>query len=284
MTRALKPLELDAVQAFALIADLRSFTRAAQSAGTTQSAVSTKLKYLEQRLGRRLVERTPRLVRLTPEGTAFLAHARDLLAAHQRALAQPDATVHRLTIGISDHAAGPEFPAMLARVNAYDPGLALELRIGLSRAMLDSFDRGKLDAVIVRREVSRRGGEKLVTDQFGWFAAPQFQRSESLRVALLAPPCGVRAMAIRALEKSKIDWSETFTGGGVSAIAAAVSSGIAVAPLARRIAPLGTIDVGEALRLPALGRSDVLLYSRISDVRGRAALRILAAAFRAAAG
>jgi DNA-binding transcriptional LysR family regulator len=200
----MKPLEIDTVQIFALIADLQSFTRAAQAAGTTQSAVSTKLKHLEQRLGCRLVERTPRLVRLTPDGAAFLARARDLLAAHQRALAPQTPAPHRLVIGVSDHAAGPEFPAMLARVNAYDPTLALELRIGFSRALLDSYDRGKLDAVIVRREASRRGGEKLASDQFGWFALPQFRCSgdEPLKVALLAPPCGVRAAAIRALDKS----------------------------------------------------------------------------------
>jgi DNA-binding transcriptional LysR family regulator len=207
------------------------------------------------------------------------------LAAHQRALAPPAPVPQRLVIGVSDHAAGPEFPAMLARVNAYDPTLALELRIGFSRALLDSYDRGKLDAVIVRREAARRGGEKLASDQFGWFALPQFRRSgdEPLKVALLAPPCGVRAAAIRALDKSKIDWSESFTGGGVAAIAAAAVSGIAVAPLARRIAPPGTVDLGDALKLPPLGRSDVLLYSQVSDARGRAALRTFAAAFRAAA-
>jgi len=48
----------------------------------------------------------------------------------------------------------------------------------------------------------------------------------------LAPPCGVRAHAIRALNKAKIEWVEAFTGGGVTAIAAAIASGLAVAPLA----------------------------------------------------
>ena len=64
----MKALDVDAVQAFVLVADLASFTRAAEAAGTTQSAVSLKLKKLEQRLGQRLVERTPRLVRLSGEG------------------------------------------------------------------------------------------------------------------------------------------------------------------------------------------------------------------------
>src|ERR1043165_1506597 len=99
----MRALDLDTVQAFVLVADLASFTRAAEAAGTTQSAVSLKLKKLEQRLGRRLVERTPRLVRLSDDGAAFLDRARDLLAAHDRALGG-DAAHRRLDIGISDHA------------------------------------------------------------------------------------------------------------------------------------------------------------------------------------
>ena len=54
-------LDIDAVRAFVLVAELQSFTRTAQATGTTQSAVSLKLKRLEARLAARLVERTPRL-------------------------------------------------------------------------------------------------------------------------------------------------------------------------------------------------------------------------------
>jgi hypothetical protein len=71
-----RTLDLDAVQAFVLAADLQSFTRAAEALDSTQSAISLKLKKLEQRLGRRLLERTPRLVRLSAEGQQFLPAAR----------------------------------------------------------------------------------------------------------------------------------------------------------------------------------------------------------------
>ena len=49
---------------------------------------------------------------------------------------------------------------------------------------------------------------------------------------MLAAPCGVRALAIRALDKAGVPWVEAFTGGGVSAVVAAASAGLAVAPLA----------------------------------------------------
>ena len=82
----MKALDIEAVQAFVLVADLSSFTRAAQAMETTQSAVSLKIRRLEDGLGRRLLERTPRLVRLSAEGAAFLGAARNLVAAHQSAI------------------------------------------------------------------------------------------------------------------------------------------------------------------------------------------------------
>jgi DNA-binding transcriptional LysR family regulator len=279
----MRALDLDAVNAFVLVADLHSFTRAAEATGTTQSAVSLKLKRLEQYLGRRLIERTPRLVRLSAAGAAFLDRARELLAAHERAIGG-DAVVSRLGFGISDHAAGPELAVLLARVNGYDPNLRLDVRIGASRDIIASFDRGELDAVIVRREGERRDGETLLKDRFGWFASPTFRHraGEPLRLATLTHSCGVRAMAVRALDAAQIPWVETFIGGGIAAVTAAVVAGLAVAPLARRVAPAGALDIGPTIPLPELAGSEVVLYSRVSDPRLAGAVRALAAAFRSA--
>ena len=102
-----RPLDLDTVKAFIRIAELGSFTLAADSLRMTQAAVSLKLKRLEDRLGFRLVERTPRHVELSARGAGFLEHAWELMAAHERALALSVETRQRLTIGISDHVAGP---------------------------------------------------------------------------------------------------------------------------------------------------------------------------------
>ena len=80
----------------------------------------------------------------------------------------------QLSLGISDHAAGPELVPLLERLHAVSPQLALAVTIGFSRRLLDAYDAGELDAVIVRQEGSRRGGEKLTEDEFGWFASPRF--------------------------------------------------------------------------------------------------------------
>src|SRR5260370_583192 len=277
-------LDIDTVQAFLLVAELQSFTRAAEALGTTQAAVSMKLQRLEAVVGKRLVERSPRAVRLTADGVGFVDSARALMEAHDRALSGQQPIRQQLSLGISDHAAGTELVPLLAKLHAVSPQLSLAVTIGFSRKLLEIYDEGELDAVIVRQEGGRRGGEKLTEDEFGWFASPQLQwrRGEKLRPAPLAPPCGVRALAIPALEKADIEWSETFVGGGVTAVLAPALAGLAGAPLARRIAPPGMVDIGPAPGLPRLGSSKGMLHSKVSEPSKLAALRTLAATFRSA--
>src|SRR6201987_1699572 len=99
----MKTLDVEAVQAFVLTADFKSFTRAAEAMDTTQSAVSLKIKRLEEGLGRRLLERAPRLGRLTGDGNAFLGPARNLVAAHHGPVGSFGVEQRRLIVGISHH-------------------------------------------------------------------------------------------------------------------------------------------------------------------------------------
>ncbi|HUH60713.1 MAG TPA: LysR family transcriptional regulator [Candidimonas sp.] len=279
-----RPLDLDAVQAFIRIAELGSFTHAAEAMHTTQAAVSLKLKRLEERLGCRLVERTPRYVELSAQGAAFLEHARKLLEVHEGALSVFAGSRQRITIGISDHVAGPELPAVIARMTAQDPQLLIEIRIASSGDLLQSFDRRELDAVIVRLHMGRSDGEILIEEKMGWFAAPSWQHraDEPLPIATLAEPCGVRVMAGQLLDAAGVPWRESFVGGGVAAVAAAVMAGLGVAALAPRMLPLGAVNIGAKLGLPELPRLPVLLHSRVKSGRPRDALAALSAAFRSA--
>ena len=206
-------LDIDTVQAFLLVAELQSFTRAAEALGTTQAVRQHEAAAAGERgrqaAGRALAARC----RADRRGAAFLPNARALMQAHDRALSGETPARQQLSLGISDHAAGPELVPLLERLHAMSSQLALSVTIGFSRAMLDAYDAGELDAVVVRQEGSRRGGEKLTEDEFGWFAAKRlaWRRGETLPLATLAPPCGVRALAIRALDKAGIAWTEALS-------------------------------------------------------------------------
>jgi DNA-binding transcriptional LysR family regulator len=223
-------------------------------------------------------------VELSARGAAFLGHARDLLEVHDRAFAVLAGARRRLTIGISDHVAGPELPALIARMNAQDPNLLIEIRIGSSGPLLQSFDRREIDAAIVRLHADRSGGDTLMAEPFRWFAAPGWKprAGEPLPLATMAEPCGVRALAGQLLDAAGVPWTEIFVGGGVAAVAAAVTAGLGVAALAPRMVPLGAVDVGPRLGLPDLPRLPVVLHTRVKDGPARDALAALAAAFRSA--
>ncbi|NNV19131.1 MULTISPECIES: LysR family transcriptional regulator [Brucella] len=274
-------IEVDGVRAFLMVADHRSFTRAAEALGVTQAAVSVKLKRLEERLGQRLVERTPRQVRLSAQGEIFMPSAREFLAAHQRAIESLSAARRHFRLGIASHVMGPEVPMLLARMKALDPALTIEVLLDSSRALLDLFDNGRLDAVIIRNDDDRRDGEILGPEHFGWFAAPGFMHrpDEPLPMAGLSPCCMVRELAVPLLNRAAIAWEEVFIGG-TSAIAAALSAGLAVAPFPRRLAPSDVIDVGDALGLPPLPSLSLVLHSSLSDQRTKETLRAITAVFR----
>jgi len=280
-------LDIDAVEAFVLVAELRSFTRAAEVLDATQSAVSARIRRLEDGLGRRLLERTPRQVRLSADGEAFLDSARELVAAHRRAVGAFDAPRRRLVIGISHHVVGAELPLILRQMMLRASLVLIEMRIGTSRELFEAFERARLDAVIVLRHDNRRNdGEVLMNEAFAWHGTPDFfHRSDTpLPVALQAEPCSVRRMAVDALSFAGIAWSEAFVGGGVTTTGAAAAAGLAVAVLARRVAPAGTIDVGPRLGLPSLPSRELVLHTSATDAPARDALRKLADALRVTAG
>ncbi len=90
-------------------------------------------------------------------------------------------------------------------------------------------------------------------------------------------------MAVDALDAAGVAWTEVFIGGGITTIGAAVSAGLAIAALGRRVAPAGSVDLSARLDLPALPARDVILYSSASDRLARNSLRTLAAAIRSTA-
>ncbi|NID16109.1 LysR family transcriptional regulator [Luteibacter yeojuensis] len=279
----MKSLDLDAVRAFVLTAELQSFTRAADALGSTQSAISLKLRRLEAQLGRRLLERTPRQVRLSAEGARFFESARALLEAHEQAVASFETTARRLSIGVSHQLVGSEMPRLLGSLNQYDPHLIVELRVAGSGEVMASYDQGMLDAAIVLQPHDhRRQGEVLFEESFAWVASPHWEprAGQALPLSTQGETCSIRNAAVQSLDAAGIPWREVFIGKGAALVGVPASMGWAVAVLAKRAAPPGTIDIGHMHSLPALPTQQVVLHSALSDPRSRQTLATLAAAFR----
>jgi DNA-binding transcriptional LysR family regulator len=87
-------MELDELRIFARVAELGSFTRAADQLGLAKGRVSTAVQQLESHVGARLLQRTTRRVRLTPDGEQFLERCKELIvdAEQLQAMFQPAAS------------------------------------------------------------------------------------------------------------------------------------------------------------------------------------------------
>ncbi|MBB1604639.1 LysR family transcriptional regulator [Variovorax sp. UMC13] len=159
-------MDLSARRTFVKVAELASFTRAAEQLGMPKARVSTTVQQLEAELGTRLLHRTTRTVRLTADGEQFrerclllLADADELQSLFQRT---PGALRGRLRvdvpIGMAQAVLMPRLPAFLAA----HPQVELELsttdrRVDLVHEGFDCVLRvGTLDASDL---VARRLGE-----------------------------------------------------------------------------------------------------------------------------
>ena len=68
-------MELRQLSTLIRAAQLQSFSKAAESLGYSQSAVTVQIRLLEEELGTRLFDRIGRKVTLTPQGSRFLTSA-----------------------------------------------------------------------------------------------------------------------------------------------------------------------------------------------------------------
>lgn len=73
-------MDIESLRIFVRVAELASFTRAAEQLGVAKAGVSAAVAQLERSLGTRLLQRTTRSVRLTPDGEQFFERCQSLLA------------------------------------------------------------------------------------------------------------------------------------------------------------------------------------------------------------
>lgn len=71
---------IQAFRTFARVAEMKSFTKAAESLGLPKASISSQIQQLENELGTRLLHRTTRQVQLTHDGISFYERTRDLLS------------------------------------------------------------------------------------------------------------------------------------------------------------------------------------------------------------
>jgi DNA-binding transcriptional LysR family regulator len=137
--------QLDTLRA---VAQLGSFTRAAEFQNVTQSTVSMRIAQLEEEFETKLLERSKRSILLTDSGQVFLHYANsihDLTNDLKEKLACPEPLAGTIRIGVAELLAPGWMPKLVDKLNQQFPKLEVDIEVGLSNQMYDLVRNGALD-------------------------------------------------------------------------------------------------------------------------------------------
>lgn len=141
--------DLADLRGFLAVADLGSFSAAAQALHLSQSALSRRVDKLEQALGVQLFERTTRRVELSTIGRGFMPRARNVLNEVENALIGFHDLAYRLsgevTIACVPSAVAYFLPDVIRQYHAKYPGIRVRVIDESSSAILTVVARGEAD-------------------------------------------------------------------------------------------------------------------------------------------
>jgi DNA-binding transcriptional LysR family regulator len=263
-------LDLDLLRGFVTVAERGGFTSAGQALGLTQSAISLKVKRLEELLGKPVFTRGAKQVALTREGESLLAYARRMLALNEEAVRQFVAppVSGRLRLGVADHFVPRHLAPTLARFARTWPEVRIEVEVGRSHELRASLAREELDLVLGKRRDGETEGRVIFTEAVVWVAGPDFliPRDRPLPLAMLPQGCMFRDRALTALARAGIGYDVVYTSPSLMGIAAAAQAGFAAAVIGRTGLPDGLVELEG---LPPLGTAEMCLFG---DAAGQSPL------------
>ncbi|ATX83092.1 transcriptional regulator, LysR family [Mariprofundus ferrinatatus] len=192
-------MDVDLIRTFVQVAKARHFRKAAEQLFLTQSAVSARIKLLEERLGAKLFERSKHQVSLTTAGVRFMAHAEELLAAWAHACQEvrlPERATASLVAGATDTlwnifltdwmiTASKAFPEMMIRSELHTPE-------SLMPALLD----GSLDIAVM---FDAPALPRLYVEELG-----------SISLIMVADRKGLNAEQALQFRFVDVNWGESF--------------------------------------------------------------------------
>ncbi|HEY9568432.1 MAG TPA: LysR family transcriptional regulator, partial [Thalassobaculum sp.] len=145
----MRGVNLDHLRTFADVAELGSFSAAAERLGLTQPAVSLQIRQLEQRLGVKLLERSGKRSSPTAAGLVLLEHARRIDAAVSGALdalaEHATGVAGRVRLGTGATVCTYLLPPVLRALKNRFPNLEIVVSTGNTGEMLRLLEENRLD-------------------------------------------------------------------------------------------------------------------------------------------
>jgi DNA-binding transcriptional LysR family regulator len=274
-------LDIVTVRSFVAIAEHGGYHRAAAMLHVSQSTISQHVRRLEVTLGRTLLVRDGRGMRLTPDGQSFLAEAGALLATHDAILRRfANEAVAAVVVGSTEHGAEYLLPHVRAALARELPDAPIRFRFDRGHNLDDGLDHGTIDVAILlgppRSSSARAGALPLA-----WYAAADWMAppaSAPLPLVAIDAPCTIRRKAIATLDRTGRRHVLVAEAGHLAGVLQAVRAGVGVALLAHPGPPPDGLRV--IAELPPV--EPEVLHVRASSAAHRDLAGIVASAVQAA--
>ena len=155
----MRSIDLESLDIFRTVAIEGGVIRAARKLNRVQSNVTTRIKQLEQRLGRALFRKQGRGLILSPEGELLLSYAQRLfrLADEAETKLRTGGPIGVLRIGSLESTAGSRLAPILSRYHREHPGVMVELVTGTTGALLQRVHQFELEAAFVSEPFAASG-------------------------------------------------------------------------------------------------------------------------------
>ena len=258
--------DLYQLKTFLAIAQTGSFSRTAELVGRTQSAISLQIKRLEEIVGRPLFYRTNRSVELTSEGVLLLPYAKRMVhLSHEiRSLFEEHEIEGEVRFGAPEDFASFYLPKVLADFAQSHPLTQLSVDCDLTLNLLERFEHGDYDLILVKREpTGHRTGTTVWREPLVWATAEPSMMNDAVLPLVLAPePCLYRKRALMVLDKVHRPWRIAYTSPSYAGTLAAVRAGLGMTIMPKHMVPDDLRMVGKSKSLPQLPDAEIALIAR----------------------
>lgn len=262
-------LDHDLLRTFVAAADAGGLTRAAERLRLSQPTISLQLKRLEDALGCRLIERSPRSFRLTAEGETLLGYGRRILALSEEAVARltEPGMSGLVRLGTPEDFATTHLAAVLAAFTRGHPEVVLDVTTDLTLNLIDRFRAGEFDLILIKREpMGPADGVRVWREPLVWACAGEraggFSLPDRELPLVVSPhPCVYRKRAMRALDGAGRAWRVAYTSGSLAGAQAAVRAGLGVTVLPAGMVPADFTVLDARAGLPPLAETEIALIS-----------------------
>ena len=248
-------IDIESMRTFVAVTELGGISRAAEQLDLTPSAVSWKIKRLEERVGKPLLIRDGHDLRPTHEGRIVLEDAPEAIQAHDRMvsrLAYPEFT-GLIKVGSNEEVGADRIAAILGRFQQTFPGSKVQFEVNQSRLLRPLIERGRIDVAVLQvdAEELRPDDHVLWDDQLVWATHRDLPFDDDVVPLVTYGENGFyRPVLEPILERHHIPYRYAVTSPSSAGVQAAVAAGLGVAVLAERLL---TDDVVEWQRGADLG-------------------------------